>query len=201
MSDNPTSGPRPGRDDPDHRLTIIVRATTSHSLTCDVSIDPIATIHQLKRELAAANKANVPAERQRLVHAGAVLRDGLRVCDYNIRAGDTVFLARNARNTSDVSPPPSIAQAMATEAAIAEMVDTEADDALIHGVPNSNGHPSYNLTESYAGLRGQSGTPDSNSQVRGPKCVSPCVSLPSGVLTKSLSAARRSPREFATDQG
>lgn len=70
---------------------------------------PSATIQELKATIA--EKSEIPAERQRLIYSGRVLKDPETVASYNIKSGYTIHLVKGA------APSTGAAQAGATSTA------------------------------------------------------------------------------------
>lgn len=129
MADNSDSVPP--------RVTFTVKAASN--VRCELSMDPAATVSQLKDELAAPDKADVPADRQRLVYAGRVLRNGQRICDYNIKNGHTVHLVRSA--TSNNNPSGNTAANAATRTPSSSSTTSDPTRAAAAAAAEAQGVP------------------------------------------------------------
>lgn len=71
------AGARRGRAmaDAGERVSVSVKITATHETVAVDGIDPAKPVADLKAALAAEDKAGVPAERQRLIYKGHVLKD------------------------------------------------------------------------------------------------------------------------------
>jgi ubiquilin len=63
-----------------------------------------STVLELKTELASANYADIPADRQRLIYSGRVLRDAETLGNYKIKDGHTVHLVKGAASNQRQNP-------------------------------------------------------------------------------------------------
>lgn len=109
-----------------------------------------ATVLDLKNMIA--EQASIPAERQRIIYSGRVLKDPDTISIYKIKSGQTVHLIRGA---APQSAPPTSAPASATAAATA----TPSPATSRSSVPTSlatggtAGNPLADLTGArYAGI-------------------------------------------------
>ena len=71
------AGARRGRAmaDAGERVSVSVKITATHETVAVDGVDPAKPVADLKAALAAEDKAGVPAERQRLIYKGHVLKD------------------------------------------------------------------------------------------------------------------------------
>lgn len=71
-------------------LTIKSSGDTKH----EVSVAPSATVLELKQQIET--KADVPADRQRLIYSGKVLKDAETLSSYKVQSGHTIHLVKSA---------------------------------------------------------------------------------------------------------
>lgn len=74
--------------------TISITIKSSGDTKYEVSISPSITILELKNEIA--EKSSVPADRQRLIYSGKVLKDTETVASYKVQTGHTIHLVKSA---------------------------------------------------------------------------------------------------------
>ena len=72
--------------------TVHVKATSGTKIT--VSVELSLTVAELKATLAAEDKANVPANQQRLIYRGHVMKDERALESYGLAAEHTVHLVK-----------------------------------------------------------------------------------------------------------
>lgn len=77
-------------------VEIKINVKASNDQKYEVSVEPSATVTQLKQILA--EKCDTPVERQRLIYSGRVLKDSETVESYKIAEGHTLHLVRGAAN-------------------------------------------------------------------------------------------------------
>lgn len=77
-------------------ITITIKS--SGDAKHEVSIAGDATVLQLKEKIAAV--ADVPADRQRLIYSGKVLKDGETISSYKVQSGHTIHLVKSAAKPS-----------------------------------------------------------------------------------------------------
>lgn len=82
--------------------SISITIKSSGDAKYEVSIDSSKTILDLKNEISA--KADVPAERQRLIYSGKVLKDHESIATYKIQSGHTVHLVKSAAKAGSAGP-------------------------------------------------------------------------------------------------
>lgn len=96
-------------------LTFNIKASTDQKHV--VSVPESMTVLDLKQKLSTPEYADIPAERQRLIYSGRVMKDADPLSNYKIKDGNTVHMvkgaasntARNAENSSASSAPASAA--------------------------------------------------------------------------------------------
>lgn len=84
--------------------SITITIKSSGDAKYEVSVDTSITVADLKKEIAA--QALVPAESQRLIYSGKVLKDADTVASYKIQSGHTVHMVKGAT----AKPPQAAAQ-------------------------------------------------------------------------------------------
>lgn len=75
-------------------LDLVVKS--SNNLKVQVSISAESTVEQFKEALES--KIEVPADQQRLIYSGRILRDPQTLQSYNIKSGHTIHLVKNAKS-------------------------------------------------------------------------------------------------------
>ncbi|KAH9843336.1 ubiquitin-like protein, partial [Teratosphaeria destructans] len=85
------------------QITFHVKSSSDHKhlLTLPAS----TTIADVKQRLSAADSADTPPERQRLIYSGRVLKDHDTLGGVKIKDGNTVHLVKTPRATSARTPP------------------------------------------------------------------------------------------------
>lgn len=73
---------------------ISITIKSSGDTKYEVSIEESQTVLELKQ--AVAEQAGVPADRQRLIYSGKVLKDGETVGSYKVQSGHTIHLVKSA---------------------------------------------------------------------------------------------------------
>ena len=84
--------------------TVHVKATSGTKIT--VSVELSLTVAELKATLAAEDKANVPANQQRLIYRGHVMKDERALESYGLAAEHTVHLVKGSRQVARPRPRP-----------------------------------------------------------------------------------------------
>lgn len=74
--------------------TISITIKSSGDTKYEVTVSPTITVLELKNEIA--DKSSVPADRQRLIYSGKVLKDTETVASYKVQTGHTVHLVKSA---------------------------------------------------------------------------------------------------------
>lgn len=62
------------------------------------------TVLDLKQKLSATDYADIPAQRQRLIYSGRVLKDPDTLASYKIKEGNTVHLVKGAASNQKQQP-------------------------------------------------------------------------------------------------
>ncbi|EWC43462.1 hypothetical protein DRE_07572 [Drechslerella stenobrocha 248] len=87
------------KDKDDESITFTVKSIADTKIP--VTVNPFITIAELKQQLAAPS--SIPAERQRLIYSGRVLKDDQTVNSYKIQSGHTVHLVKGAASTASAA--------------------------------------------------------------------------------------------------
>lgn len=78
----------------DTSITFTVKSSTDAKFTLTL---PISTpVSELKQKLSSAEYADTPADRQRLIYSGRVLKDNETLETYKIKDGHTIHLVKSA---------------------------------------------------------------------------------------------------------
>jgi ubiquilin len=86
----------------DQQITFTVKSSSDAKHVVTVSL--ALTVGDLKQKLAAADYANIPAERQRLIYSGRVLKDPDTLSTCKIKEGNTVHLVKGAESNQRQNP-------------------------------------------------------------------------------------------------
>jgi ubiquilin len=84
------------------QITFSVKAANDKKLV--VTIPASATVADLKTKLASPDFADVPADRQRLIYSGRVLKDPDTLESVKIKDGHTVHLVKGAASNARQNP-------------------------------------------------------------------------------------------------
>ncbi|CAG7928372.1 unnamed protein product [Penicillium olsonii] len=107
-------------------ITFTVKSSTDAKYTLTLPLTTL--VSDLKQKLASSEYADTPAERQRLIYSGRVLKDTETLNAYKIKDGHTIHLvksaASNARQTTAAQPSPAGATTGATPTPAAAGVPT-----------------------------------------------------------------------------
>ena len=88
----------------DNQLSFKVKAGGSDGKTHVIAITEAATVLDLKTMLAGEQYENIPAERQRLIYSGRVLKDPDTLASYKIKEGNTIHLVKGAASNQRQNP-------------------------------------------------------------------------------------------------
>jgi ubiquilin len=86
-----------GASPTDDQVSITVKG--QNDAKYNVTILTSATVKDLKELLASEHHANLPADRQRLIYSGRVLKDNDTIASSNIKSGHTVHMVKAESNT------------------------------------------------------------------------------------------------------
>jgi len=127
----------------DVQLTFKVK-TSSDGLH-NITIAETATVLDLKTKLAGADYENIPADRQRLIYSGRVLKNEELLSAYKIKAGNTIHMVKSAASNAAQNPANAVSTAPGAAARAAPGVPVN----MAAGTANN---PLANLTGArYAG--------------------------------------------------
>ncbi|CAH6720913.1 ubiquitin domain-containing protein Dsk2p [[Candida] jaroonii] len=124
--------------------SITINIKSSGDSKYEVTISPSQTVLELKNEVAA--KADVPADRQRLIYSGKVLKDNEVISTYKIQSGHTVHLVKSA------AAKPAPATSSTTSTSTPSATTTTSGN---NGVPSniSSGSGAFNPLADLTGAR------------------------------------------------
>src|ERR1700710_1605108 len=86
----------------DPQITFKVKTSSDglHSIT----IAETATVLDLKNMLAGDDYEKIPAERQRLIYSGRVMKDAEQLSTYKIKSGNTLHMVKSAQSNAAQNP-------------------------------------------------------------------------------------------------
>ncbi|EEA25260.1 hypothetical protein TMatcc_006517 [Talaromyces marneffei ATCC 18224] len=85
-------------------ITFSVKASNDAKYT--FTLPDSTTVSDLKEKLSSSEYADTPAERQRLIYSGRVLKDNETLASYKIKDGHTIHLVKSAASNQRQNPPP-----------------------------------------------------------------------------------------------
>jgi ubiquilin len=97
----------------DPQITFKVKTSSDGNHT--ITMAETATVLDLKTKLAGANYENIPADRQRLIYSGRVMKNEEPLSTYKIKAGNTIHMVKSAQ--SNVAQNPATASTSSTPGA------------------------------------------------------------------------------------
>jgi ubiquilin len=100
MADEDTTGG--AGEESEQQVTFNVKSSSDAKFVLTVSVN--TTIGDLKQKLSTDEYASIPAERQRLIYSGRVLKDADTVGAVKIKDGNTVHLVRGAESNQRQNP-------------------------------------------------------------------------------------------------
>ncbi|KUL89483.1 hypothetical protein ZTR_04438 [Talaromyces verruculosus] len=92
-------------------ITFSVKASNDAKYT--FTLPDSTTVLDLKEKLSSSEHADTPAERQRLIYSGRVLKDNETLASYKIKDGHTIHLVKSAASNQRQNPPPQPASTAA----------------------------------------------------------------------------------------
>jgi ubiquilin len=87
------------------------KVKTSGDKTHAITMPDSATVLDLKNKLAGSDLEDIPADRQRLIYSGRVMKNDDTLKTYKIKSGNTIHMVKSA--ASNPAPAPSNAAAPA----------------------------------------------------------------------------------------
>lgn len=131
------------------------KVKSSGDKTHTVTIAETATVMELKTKLAGEDFENIPADRQRLIYSGRVMKNDEALSTYKIKAGNTVHMVKSAPS----NPAPTSSASTATPQAVPQnMAAGTAANNVLAGLTGARfaGHanlPSRDLFGADGGVR------------------------------------------------
>jgi uncharacterized ubiquitin-like protein YukD len=83
-------------------ITFSVKASNDAKFT--LTLPTSTTVSELKNRLSTSEYADTPAERQRLIYSGRVLKDNDTLATYKIKDGHTIHLVKSAASNQRQAP-------------------------------------------------------------------------------------------------
>lgn len=133
----------------DSPITFTIKSSNDAKYT--LTLPPSTPVSELKEKLSTSEYADTPADRQRLIYSGRVLKDNETLASYKIKEGHTVHLVKSAAsNQRQGGPSQSAATSAPTPAATANPSAAGVPTNLAAGTGNN---PLAGLTGArYAGF-------------------------------------------------
>ncbi|OJJ98087.1 hypothetical protein ASPACDRAFT_80216 [Aspergillus aculeatus ATCC 16872] len=132
----------------DSPITFTVKSSSDAKYTLTLPLS--TTVSDLKEKLATSEYADTPAERQRLIYSGRVLKDNETLGTYNIKEGHTIHLVKSAASNQRSGASTQTASTSAPTGAAANPPATGVPTNLAAGTGNN---PLAGLTGArYAGF-------------------------------------------------
>jgi ubiquilin len=85
-------------------ITFNIKASNDAKYT--FTLPESTSVSDLKEKLSSSEYADTPAERQRLIYSGRVLKDNETLASYKIKDGHTIHLVKSAASNQRQNPPP-----------------------------------------------------------------------------------------------
>ncbi len=85
-------------------IQITFNIKSSSDVKYVMTVPQSMTVADLKAKLSTSEYADVPAERQRLIYSGRVLKDPDTLATYNIKDGNTVHMVKGAASSQHQNP-------------------------------------------------------------------------------------------------
>ena len=79
---------------------ITFKVKSSNDKTHTITMDESATVLDLKTKLAGADFEDIPADRQRLIYSGRIMKDSDALSVYKIKHMNTVHMVKSARSNA-----------------------------------------------------------------------------------------------------
>lgn len=87
-------------DDPQITFKVKTSSDGNHTIT----MAETTTILELKTLLSGAGYENIPADRQRLIYSGRVMKNEEPLSTYKIKAGNTIHMVKSAQSNVNQNP-------------------------------------------------------------------------------------------------
>ncbi|KAI9665300.1 MAG: hypothetical protein M1831_001737 [Alyxoria varia] len=85
------------------QITFTVKSSADHKYS--ISIPESTTVADLKTKLSTSEYADIPADRQRLIYSGRVLKDQDTLGSYKVKDGNTIHMVKSAASNQKQNPP------------------------------------------------------------------------------------------------
>ncbi|PYH46933.1 ubiquitin domain-containing protein DSK2 [Aspergillus saccharolyticus JOP 1030-1] len=132
----------------DSPITFTIKSSNDAKYTLTLPLS--TTVSDLKEKLASSEYADTPAERQRLIYSGRVLKDNETLATYKIKEGHTIHLVKSAASNQRSGAATQSASTSAPTGAAANTPATGVPTNLAAGTGNN---PLAGLTGArYAGF-------------------------------------------------
>ncbi|KAJ0425094.1 hypothetical protein BJY00DRAFT_274746 [Aspergillus carlsbadensis] len=132
----------------DAPITFNIKASNDAKFT--LTLPPSTPVSELKEKLSSSEYADTPAERQRLIYSGRVLKDNDTLATYKIKDGHTIHLVKSAASNQRPGASSQSTSASATTGAATNPTATGVPTNLAAGTGNN---PLAGLTGArYAGF-------------------------------------------------
>lgn len=92
----------PAGDTEEPQITFNVKSSSDAKYV--LTLPPSTTVADLKNKLSTSEYADIPAERQRLIYSGRVLKDHDTLASVKIKEGNTVHLVKGAASNARQNP-------------------------------------------------------------------------------------------------
>ena len=152
-------------------ITFNIKSSADQKFT--LSVPDSMTVADVKQKLSTSDYADIPAERQRLIYSGRVLKDPDTLASYRVKDGNTVHMVKQAASNTRQNP--------ANQGSPANVPPGAGTTNTPGGVPSNiasgTGHdPLAGLTGArYAGFAQMPGAnmfgPDGGVSVLKPECL------------------------------
>ncbi|KAI0399070.1 hypothetical protein F4802DRAFT_591045 [Xylaria palmicola] len=110
--------------------TVTFKVKTSGDKQHTITMSESATVADLKAKLAGPDFEDIPAERQRLIYSGRVLKNEEPLSTYKIKSGNTVHLVKSAASNPAPAPAASSASTPAAPQVPTNMAAGTANNPL-----------------------------------------------------------------------
>ncbi|CRK37770.1 hypothetical protein BN1708_007505 [Verticillium longisporum] len=143
---------------------ITFKVKTGGDKTHTITMSEGATVIELKTTLAGEAYENVPAERQRLIYSGRVMKNDDTLATYKIKPNNTIHMVKSA--ASNPTPQPANASSNAAPAAVPSNMGAGVGSNPLAGLTGARyaGHVNLPSREMF-GADGGMGAPPSDDQM------------------------------------
>jgi ubiquilin len=89
---------------PNEDAQITFKVKTSSDGNHTITMPETTTVLELKTKLAGSDYENIPAERQRLIYSGRVMKNEEPLSTYKIKPGNTIHMVKSAQSNATQNP-------------------------------------------------------------------------------------------------